>query len=84
MAAEIPLYILSDGSFEFWTVPLDAETPVAKRADAVLKTVLGIQGNVDDYLVVRQGSLGSRATQFPTILIESLRSMDGGSNIQRY
>ena len=59
MSTIVPVFIVTDGTFEFWSVALDDETSnAAQRADHALKTVLGIEGRLEEVLRPVSGSLG--------------------------
>ena len=84
MIGEIPVFVLSDGLFDFWAVGLDSVHDATQKAKSFVGNASGLQGNLEEHLVVMAGSLGSKASLFPSDIITSLRTMDGGSSVARH
>ena len=82
----VRVIILSDGrGQDYWTLGLDSATDrCAQGASRALQIVADTSGTVDDQLVTREGSFGTRATRFDPLLVEGLRQVDGGSNVVRH
>ena len=84
MTSIITVSILSDGNLDYWTVALDAPHTATRRVSQCLKNAYGLEGDLDKHMVSTAGSLGSRAILFPSDLIDSIRAIDGGQNVQRH
>ena len=80
------VWILSDGvGNQIWAVALDrACDGLSAKVGNVLKAVTQVRDPVQASLVVLPASLGSRQTLCPPALIESIRQVDEGRNIERH
>ena len=84
MSTNVAVFILTDGILEYWTVAVDNEKNyAAQHADIALKREIGLESSSFNFTKV-EGSLGSRASHFPQLLVESIRLIDDGKNINRH
>jgi hypothetical protein len=80
------VFIVSDGcGNDVWTVAIDdATTKHCQCAHKALEIQSVLSCNLNENLTVEEGSLGSRAKNWPPVLVRSLTEMDGGRNVQRH
>lgn len=86
MSWPVDVWILNDGAgTEVWSIGLDSiGCHKPKHVHDSLILAARLHGRVEDHMIVKAASLGTRAVHYPPSLVESIRNVDGGRNVERH